>query len=189
MVREAHVTEQQIAATATDLLAAGLKPTSREIRARLGTGSMGTILRGLQKWKSDHTAAMQERGLPPALQQAIFDCLLQEQAWAKQSYEQRFADQQAELEVLLLENERQAAEIDSLNTLLESLKTMTTLKKRRNADLHNALDHAEATCERLRADAEAARTEVDKLRLKLEFESVLKTLLPMPGQIDGTGTE
>jgi hypothetical protein len=168
MAREAHVTEQQIANVADTLLAAGLKPTSREIRARLGTGSMGTILKGLQKWKNGKSIGQPQRAVPASLLQAIDVCLAQERAMARAELEQGMADQQAEQDVLILENERQAIEIASLNTLLESLKGMVALNKQRIKHLENALDQTTEAMVTLRESAQSGQIEVAQLTVRLE---------------------
>jgi hypothetical protein len=168
MAREAHVTEQQIANVADTLLAAGLKPTSREIRARLGTGSMGTILKGLQKWKNGQSVGQPQRAVPAALLQTIDVCLAQERAMARAELAQGMADQQAELDVLILENERQAIEIASLNTLLESLKNIAAMHKQRIKHLENALDQATEAIVALRESAQSGQIEIARLTVRLE---------------------
>ena len=177
MAREAHVTEQQIASVADTLLAAGLKPTSREIRARLGTGSMGTILKGLQKWKNGQRVGQPQRTVPAALLQAIDVGLAQERAMARAELAQSITDQQAEQDVLLLENERQAIEIASINTLLESLKGIAAMHKQRIKHLENALDQATEVTTTLRESAQSCQLEVARLTVRLEAMPVMQAKL------------
>ncbi|MEQ1526467.1 MAG: DNA-binding protein [Gallionella sp.] len=52
MAREANTTYEQVAAAADDLKAKDVKPTSRAVREVLGTGSMATVCKFLEQWKS-----------------------------------------------------------------------------------------------------------------------------------------
>lgn len=173
MARTAHVTEPEIAAVADALLAAGLKPTSREVRARLGTGSMGTILKGLQAWKAKQKTDEADRTVQPALEASLFDCLAQERARARIEFEDQLKEQQVELEVLANENERVAAEINSLNGFIESLRTMEALSRSRIRQLEDDLTEARAEAERQRSLAEAIRLEA--LRGQLDTEMRART--------------
>ena len=52
MGRDATITPDQVYAIADAIKAEGGKPTLRAVRERLGSGSMGTITKLLQGWKS-----------------------------------------------------------------------------------------------------------------------------------------
>ena len=96
MGREATITAEQVNAAADGMKADGIKPTSRAIRERLGnTGSMGTINKLLQRWKSgQERQAATALTLPPMLQRAVLEFMDQELTAARAALEAELADQQ-----------------------------------------------------------------------------------------------
>src|SRR5438105_8243741 len=112
MGREAAITYEQVAAAADAMKTAGSKPTSRAIRERLGNrGSMGTINKLLQSWKTGQERQIANAlALPAVLQRAILDFMDQELTSAKATLEAELAEQQQEAADLATENERQAAD-------------------------------------------------------------------------------
>lgn len=51
MPRDATITQEQVNAAADAIQASGQKPTTRNVREALGSGSMATVLKFLQVWQ------------------------------------------------------------------------------------------------------------------------------------------
>ena len=85
MGRESTITYDQVALIAEAMIAAGIKPTSRTVRERLGnTGSMGTINRLISEWKASQARqATFSSALPASVQSGILDFMEQEFSRAK----------------------------------------------------------------------------------------------------------
>ncbi len=159
MAREATITFEQVTSAAEAIKAEGGKPTSRAVRDRLGSGSMGTVNKMLQDWK-----AGQERKidtaivLPTGLQRAILDFMDAEMGSAKAKIMADLAD----------ENERQAKKIEEL---AESVKNREEANMRAAGQLHQVhgdLVDAHRQVKSEQQTAEAARTELAKALLRLE---------------------
>lgn len=168
MGRESSFTDQELFDVANALIAEGVKPTSREVRGRLGTGSMGSILKGLQRWKASRAQSAATMTLPPAIQEAVFDFLNRELATTKTHLESEFAGQQTEMTVLIAENDRQAAEIVLLNQRIEARQADEARLQGRASALEAELAIARKAAERSRDAAEAVRTELAKVLIRLE---------------------
>ena len=170
MGREATVTFEQITALADAMKMEGVKPTSRAVRERLGnTGSMGTINKLLQRWKSGQERQVSAAlVLPPALQRALLEFMDNELTAARTTLEAELADQQQEAADLATENERQVLENDSQSEVIELLRAEVSKHQGRAGQLETDLvvDRDEAARER--SGAELARTELAKAQLRLE---------------------
>ena len=133
MGREAKITYEQVAGAADAMCSANTRPSSRTVRERLGnTGSMGTINRLLQEWKSTQERhVVQSLTLPPALQRAILDFIGQELATAKTQLESALEEQRQEMADLAIENERQGTDIeDRINAEAALRAELATLQGR-----------------------------------------------------------
>ncbi|WP_175992734.1 DNA-binding protein [Burkholderia vietnamiensis] len=169
MGREANITAEQVNAIADAMKAEGVKPTLRGVRERLGTGSLGTVAKLLQRWK-----AGQERqpnaalAVPPALQRAIVDWMDQELTAARATLEAELADQQQAAADLASENERQGELIAERDADLEALSIDKAAAEGKATQLAVDLDAAREDAARERQAAEQARTELAKALLRLE---------------------
>lgn len=170
MGREATVTFEQITALADAMKMEGVKPTSRAVRERLGnTGSMGTINKLLQRWKSGQERQVSAAlALPPALQRALLEFMDNELTAARTTLETELADQQQEAADLATENERQVLENDSQSEVIETLRAEVSKHQGRAGQLEADLAVARDEASRERSGAEMARTELAKAQLRLE---------------------
>lgn len=170
MGREATVTFEQITALADAMKMEGVKPTSRAVRERLGnTGSMGTINKLLQRWKSGQERQVSAAlVLPPALQRALLEFMDNELTAARTTLETELADQQQEAADLATENERQVLENDSQSEVIEVLRAEVSKHQGRAGQLETDLVVARDEAARERSGAELARTELAKAQLRLE---------------------
>lgn len=181
MGREATITPDQVHAIADAIKAEGGKPTLRGVRERLGTGSMGTINKHLQQWKTgQERQAATELVLPPALQRVLLDFMATELAAARAPLEAELADQQQAAGDLAAENERQATTIENQAGELDALATEKAAAEGKAEQLAVDLATAKEDAVRERQEAEAARTELTKATLRLEampkLEAELATL-------------
>ena len=170
MGREATITAEQVAAAADALKGEGKKPTSRAVRERLGnTGSMGTITKLLQRWKShqerDQVASL---SLPPALQRAVLDFMDTELAAARAPLETELVDLKESIDELATENERQEDALTGLREQLDQVAAEKASAEGKAAQLTADLDGTRDEAGRERQAAELARTELAKAQLRLE---------------------
>lgn len=181
MGREANITPDQVHAIADAIKAEGGKPTLRGVRERLGTGSMGTINKHLQQWKTGQgRQAAAELVLPPALQRVLLDFMATELAAARAPLEAELADQQQVAGDLAAENERQVTTIGSQADELEALAADKATAEGKSGQLAVDLAMAKEDAMRERQAGETARTELTKATLRLEaipkLEAELATL-------------
>ena len=170
MGRDAIITYEQVSAIANEMKLVGAKPTSRNVRDQLGNvGSMGTINKLLNDWKaSQERQIVNQLALPATLQRAILEFMDQELTSAKAELETKLADAQQEMIDLATENERQASDIENKDASIADLSDNIATLKGRLAQLSPNLSTSKADCDRERAAAESARTELAKVLLRLE---------------------
>jgi colicin import membrane protein len=170
MGRESKITYEHVAAAADAICAANIRPTSRSVRERLGnTGSMGTINRLLQDWKSaQERHVAQPLTLPPSLQRVILDFMAQELASAKSLLESSLSEQRQELTDLALENERQGADIEERIETDAAIRTELATLQGRITQTDSELVQARHETTREREDAAIARIDLAKALLRLE---------------------
>lgn len=170
MGRESTITFEQVVAIADAMKSAGGTPTSRAVRERLGnTGSMGTINKLLQRWKSDQD---QQGGadlvIPPELQRSLLKFMNDELKSAREPLNAEIAFHQQEAADLGEENERQILENDSQSEVIELLRADVSTLQGRAGQLESDLVVARDEAARERSGAELARTELAKAQLRLE---------------------
>lgn len=178
MPREATITYDQVVRHAEAIKAEGGKPTPRLIRDRHGSGSFGTIHKLFQQWESTQALAIEAAlSLPPSVQRAILEFVRNELSIGRADLEGRLSQAAGCAEDLASENERQATQLE------EQLNTIETLRGEKSA-LEGRLGEIEIAMGTLREEsawerqaAEAARTEVAKLTLRLEGLPRLETEL------------
>lgn len=108
MARETTITFGQVAQIADTLKASGQKPTSRAIRERIGSGSMGTIHKLLQQWKGKAAPDTEDTDapeIPSAVIKAMTDWITTAAAEAAEDAGEELADLKEENKALTEENE------------------------------------------------------------------------------------
>lgn len=169
MAREANITQEQVNAAADALRAAGIKPTVRAVRDKLGTGSNATVMRLLENWKAGQVkVADVPVTLPGPLQRALVDYLTQAVAEQKQELGAELAEQKQVNADLGVENERQTDEIEAQQTDLEAVRAENASLLGRLVQLEADLRLARAEAEQERVAAGDVRTELAKAQLRLE---------------------
>lgn len=169
MPREATITYDQVVRYAETIKAEGGKPTPRQIRDRHGSGSFGTIHKLFQQWESTQALAIEAAlSLPPSVQRAILEFVRHELSVGRADLEERLCQATTSAEDLATENERQAALIDEQLVTIESLRGEKAALAGRLAEIETAIGTNREDVARERQAAEAARTEVAKLMLRLE---------------------
>ncbi len=170
MAREATITFEQVSAAAETIKAQGGKPSSRSVREMLGTGSMATILKHFQQWQGGHSRQGQafDEALDPIIAKTISTHIADKVHSSTMSLTTQIAEQQTEMDSLITENERQAAEIESITAAFNALQ-----------DRHNqqsgVVQQLEAEATRFatelmaeRQATETARIQLAKAELRLE---------------------
>lgn len=169
MPREATITYDQVVRYAEAIKADGGKPTPRQIRDRHGSGSFGTIHKLFQQWESTQALAIEAAlSLPPSVQRSILEFVRHELSVGRTDLEERLCQVTTSAEDLATENDRQAALIDEQLATIESLRGEKAALAGRLAEIENAIGTHREDAVRERQAAEAARTEVAKLMLRLE---------------------
>lgn len=169
MPREATITYDQVVRYAEAIKTEGGKPTPRQIRDRHGSGSFGTIHKLFQQWESTQALAIEAAlSLPPSVQRAILEFVRHELSVGRTDLEERLCLVTTSAEDLATENERQAALIDEQMATIESLRGDKAALAGRLAEIETAIGTHREDVARERQAAEAARTEVAKLMLRLE---------------------
>ena len=170
MGRESTVTQEQVAAAADAIKSAGATPTLRAVRERLGgVGSMGTISRMLQSWKTGQAPSVApEVAIPPSLARAILDHLATEVAQAKAPLAAELAEARQTTADLAQENERLTREAEDRETEIARLASEKAAIEGRAEQLATDLAAAREESARERRAAEEARVDLVKLTLRLE---------------------
>lgn len=170
MARESTITFEQVSAAADHLKSQGVKPTARNVRDALGSGSMATVLKFLQQWQAGQMRQSQviDDTLDPAIARAISNQIANTVQEATAAATARLADLQAEADSIIVENERQAAELEhqaaNMAALQEQLAVTTGRAQQIEADAGKLA--AELAAERIAA--ETVRVELAKAELRLE---------------------
>ncbi len=172
MGREAVITMEQVATEADKIKASGQKPTVRVVRENLGGGSMGTILKFLNKWKEGQSLASEQRttddSLDPSIARAISTVLAARVQSAVSEINGRFADLQAETGDLITENEKQSQEISEHLRRIETQSEQLAAERGRIDQIEAELARAREERDAKAQDAEKARTDLAKALLRLE---------------------
>lgn len=170
MAREANITYEQVAAAADELKAKDVKPTSRAVREVLGTGSMATVCKFLEQWKSGQARQSQvtDDSIDQSVARALNAHIATKIQTAISDSTARLADMQGELASVILENERQSNEISDLTVEAafhkEEGAKLAGQIERLTTDLTSAILELGAE----RQAAEQARIQLAKAELRLE---------------------
>lgn len=169
MAREANITQEQVNAVADQLRGAGIKPTVRAVRDKLGTGSNATVMKLLESWKATQVKVAEVPvTLPVSLQRALVDYLAQAVAEQKAELGAELAEQKQVNADLAVENERQADDIEAVRAELEAMRTERDSLLGRMVQQEADLRLVRGEVEQERAAAESVRTELAKAQLRLE---------------------
>jgi hypothetical protein len=169
MGRDATITQADVNAVAERLHAAGTRPTNRAVREALGGGSMGTVVKFLRVWQAGQVRQSDTLvTLPPVLQRAMVDFVAHEVAAARAALEAELAIAEQTCSDLVAESERQTATLDARDNEIEGLRTECAELRGRLAQLTTDLETSQAALYEQRQAAEAARTELARLELRLE---------------------
>ena len=169
MPREATVTPEQTFEVADALQAEGIRPTLREVCARLGRGSMSTINGHMQRWREARgRPSLAQPILPPALQRSLMDFIATEVAAARAPLDAELAEQLQIAADLAAESERQANALEESAAEIAALESQRAAAEGRAKQLDLELTAAKADAARERQAAEAARTELARVVVRLE---------------------
>lgn len=170
MAREATITYEQVAAAAENMTLQGKKASARNVREVLGRGSMATVLTLFQQWQSGeirHSQAI-EVTLDPAIVRAITNQIAVQAQEATADTTTRLVDLQAEVDIVIAENERQASDIEAQAAELDTLQKLHSALVGRAHQLEADAARTEANLVAERRAAEGARVELAKAELRLE---------------------
>lgn len=176
MTRELAVTSEEVCLAAESLFNSGEKPTTRNIRDKLGRGSISTILKYLQKWQSEQDQVIKsvEGIIDPTLALAINKHTSQIVKKAADEAAIRLSDMKSETELLIHENEKMSDKLFAKNAefkmFVEGYWELFGGKKEIEAEVIRI--NAELKVER--EVAESARTELTKCEIRLQ--TALKSL-------------
>ena len=125
-MRESKITYEQVSAIAQKLQDQGEKPMARTILAIIGGGSMGTILKYLQQWQNDKNTPSKHNNntLNPTIVSAINTTMASQIQQETSALTAELSDLQAELESLIIENEKSENIIASRNAELDEMKSV-----------------------------------------------------------------
>lgn len=170
MARESTITLEQVSVAADNIKSQGIKPSARNVRDALGSGSMATVLKFLQQWQGGQVRQSQaiDDTLDPTIARAISNQIAAKVQEATGDATARLADLQAEADTIIAENERQAAEIEAQAGELAALQEQhaALVGRAQQIELDATRTAAELVAER--QAAEAARVELAKAMLRLE---------------------
>jgi len=189
MARISTVTFAQVATIADTMTAAGLRPTARAVRERLGTGSMGTIHKLIQQWAGKGSAddeAEDAPELPASIASVLMDFVSTQVAEACEPLAEELREAKAAALELAEENERLCREVERL---AEEVRT----REIDHAQALATLTAATAAGDKARQDAELARSreadlvrELDRMGMKLEdLERTRDELKDVRASLDG----
>ncbi|MGZ3235859.1 MAG: DNA-binding protein [Burkholderiaceae bacterium] len=124
MGREATITQQDVNTICDALAAEGIKVTNRAVRERLDTGSMGTIVKLVNNWKSGQAKNIstlnQEidseiaRGINSMISRKIND--------ATTELNSRIEELEHDLRTVIQENERQVEDLKNITSEADELR-------------------------------------------------------------------
>jgi len=183
MGRESSITQEQVTAVINAIQAEGGKPTLRNVRDRLGSGSMGTIAKMMQSTKA--ATVVSDLVLPPALQRSILDFMSAELQAVRLPMETALAELQNLYSELAGDNDRQAEAYETLSAELDAEKAAKAVIEGKSGQLLAEVFDLKEEGARERLAAEAARTELAKSVLRLEAMPRLEAdLLAIRGELE-----
>lgn len=141
---------EAVACEAERLAGKGEEPTLRAVRAALGTGSMETIRRYLERWRCSRELPLPEYQLSPGVLAALQQEIGARASDVTRRFEKMSAEAREELEAIAAESERRAQQVEEISSELQ----VALLERSR---LVGRLEALELEARRLASDAEEAR--------------------------------
>lgn len=168
MARTDGVTYEAVEQAANELRGAGLVPTVRVLREKVG-GSNTTVLKHLTAWKAANPPAKhQAREIPIEIVAAVESALNRAEAAARSEIQAQLVEMQATLEDISAENEdlqdRNSGLIDANAGVTSERDTL----KGQLAEQTTELQALREAVSREQAAAEAARVELAKAQLRVD---------------------
>lgn len=169
MAREASITQEQVSGIADSIKASGDKPTNRNVRERLGSGSPGTVLKFMQVWK---LGQVKSQTVEPALDPSIIVAINNQIAKRVKDETDVMTETLEELRVdtgdIIADNERKAAEIEAAiaNAAVEAERY--ALQSGRIQQLETESARSEMVIADLRKSVEVAKMQLAKSEFRLE---------------------
>jgi hypothetical protein len=172
------ITFDQVAAVADAFAQRGERPTLRNVRAELGTGSMGTVQKHLNAWQGQRRQIVATTAtLPTEIQRVILLEIEREIGAARAELEADLAAVKGDRDALADDNETQAGEMEQQSAQLDALEATTQQQTGRIAQMQTDLSNAAEAVERERGVAEMARQSLAKAELRLEALPRMETEL------------
>lgn len=169
MGRQASVTIEHVKTAVAALRAEGKTASSRNVREKLGTGSMGTISKLLQQCLDDKEGTPDSlRQLPPELQRVILAFADQQAEAARTQIGEELISCKLEVAGLAEDNERLTTIIEDLRMQLAQALSGRAAAEGRVEQVLGELAGAREETKVERHAAEAARVEMAKLQLRLD---------------------
>lgn len=170
MARDATITQEQVSAAAESIKANGGKVGSRAVREMLGSGSMGTILKFVQVWQAGQERKSEaiDDSIDPAIVRAISNQIAAKVQEATANATASLADLQSDTTTIIAENERQAAELDTVTTMLAKLTEQNAAQAGRIEQLEAEASRITSELVTERQAVEVARINLAKAELRLE---------------------
>lgn len=170
MAREASVTQQQLSEVADALVAAGLKPTVRAIREKIGRGSMATLHKLLQLWEtnSGYQHRQTNTEIDAEVVKAINSMISRQVHAAGKEAAERIADLHADVATIIFENDRQAKELEDTIAELDILRVQSSSQAGQIEELKSVLLREREISSQEAQLREAAQIELAKALLRIE---------------------
>lgn len=159
----------EVSQAAESLIAAGERPTIRNIRAKLGTGSLSTIQRHFSVWRdAKPVKSVSANELSPGLLNAIATEIERSAAAAKADVESELVAARQEADDLATDGQLREEEQQSLLADLAAVRGDREQLLARVSMMESELAKARISIEAEKAAAEVARVTAAKAELKLE---------------------
>ena len=168
MGRPSSVSPEEIFAVADAIGAEGGDASNREVLARLGRGSMGTIARAMRDWhKAQARPAAVDVALTDSVQRAITMFVQSKVTAACATLEADLVEERRTVDDLIAENKRQVEEIASQGEMLMHAAAETAAAQGRATQLETEVERVKTDLAREREIAGAERTELAKALLRV----------------------
>jgi hypothetical protein len=177
MGRKAIITQEQVNDIAEKLVSMGSAPTVRSVRASLGAGSMATVGKYVNVWRSRHTSLTekQESALPATLQKSLLDFVASEVTKAKADVDRALLMAREENNDLIAEAAHQSLTMTELTEEQAHWRARTTELEVRLSLSTESRIAAEKMNDALRQDLSNARIEIARQQVRLEVVPQLET--------------
>lgn len=182
MARETTITFGQVAQIADTLKASGQKPTSRAIRERIGSGSMGTIHKFLQQWKGKAAPDTEDTDapeIPSAVIKTLTDWIATAAAEATETASDQIDEMKEEAAQLAADNEQLNALIESMHEQLNDYRgeigKLSGMIEANKAELKKASERDDQKTAALEAAQEQIHRAEERAAAAEEIRANLKT--------------